>query len=141
MTRYAVRAAEWPADSDKLRHVRYEVFVREQGVPEALEWDGRDSECAHVIAEDARGEAIGCGRLLPDGHIGRMAVLRAWRGRGVGTALLARLLAAARDRGLPETILHAQLTAVRFYAAHGFRAYGPEFEEAGIVHVEMRRRL
>lgn len=141
MNGYTVRAARWPADADKLRRVRQAVFVREQGVPEALEWDGRDAQCLHVLAEDPRGQPIGCGRLLPNGHIGRMAVVASWRRRGVGAALLAQLLEAARDRGLREAILHAQLPAVPFYAAHGFRASGPEFEEAGLVHVEMRRRL
>ena len=141
MSRYSVRVARWPEDRDKLRCVRYEVFVREQGVPEALEWDGRDADCLHVLAEDAHGAAIGCGRLLPDGHIGRMAVLPAWRRRGIGAALLAQLLDGARRRGLRQAILHAQTSAAPFYAAHGFRVSGPEFMEAGLAHVEMRKTL
>ena len=71
-------------------------------MPDELEWDGIDADCRHALAEDAAGRPIGCGRLLPDGHIGRMAVLRDWRGRGVGAALLARLIAEARARRARE---------------------------------------
>ncbi|MGH8110429.1 MAG: GNAT family N-acetyltransferase [Rhodanobacteraceae bacterium] len=79
---------------------------------------------------------------LPDaGRIARMAVLRDWRGRGVGTALLRTLIEQARARGLPEVSLHAQCDAVPFYQRHGFSRTGAEFEEAGIAHVCMRRAL
>jgi predicted GNAT family N-acyltransferase len=114
------------------------VFVEEQGVPEALEWDGRDDTSLHLIAEDASGQAIGTARLLPDGRIGRMAVLPSSRGAGVGGAMLQALLAEARQRGLREVHLHAQSSAVSFYQYHGFQADGAVFEEAGIPHQAMR---
>jgi predicted GNAT family N-acyltransferase len=139
--RYTIREASWAQDGPRLRAVRYEVFVREQGVPEALEWDGMDPACRHVVAETAAGEAIGTGRLLPDGHIGRMAVAKSWRRDGVGSALLERLVAMARARGDRLVVLHAQSYAVAFYRRAGFEAFGAEFMEAGIAHVEMRKRL
>ncbi len=133
-----VRAADWDVDRAALRAVREQVFVREQGVPIELEWDEFDPLCQHVVAE-AAGQAIGAGRLLPDGHIGRMAVLEPWRGQGVGSALLKSLLQVARDRGIRRVRLNAQSRAVAFYARHGFVAEGEEFIEAGIPHRSMWR--
>jgi len=135
--RFRVRPATWPRDADALRAIRHAVFVVEQHVPEALEWDGFDAECAHAIALDTTGSPIGCARLLRDGHIGRMAVLQRYRGRGVGTALLQRLIALARERGHDHAILNAQAHAQPFYARFGFVAEGLEFTEAGIPHRKM----
>ena len=131
---FSVLPAEWNAHCDPLRTVRRAVFVDEQGVPEALEWDELDGLCRHVLAVDARGEGIGAGRLTPDGRIGRMAVLKAWRGKGVGSAILVALLQAAEREGRTTVTLHAQTHAIGFYARHGFAAEGPEFLEADIPH-------
>jgi predicted GNAT family N-acyltransferase len=138
---FVVRVTDWHADTPALRHVRRTVFIDEQRVPENLEWDEIDARCVHALAEDARGAAIGCGRLLPDGHIGRVAVLAAWRGRGVGDALLSRLVDLARERGHARAILNAQVQAMPFYARHGFAAEGAPFDEAGIAHQVMTRAL
>ncbi len=138
---FAVRRADWQRDRVSLAAIRREVFVVEQHVPEAEEWDAMDAVCHHVIALSDDGAAIGTGRLLTDGRIGRMAVLKGWRGRGVGNALLAELIAMARDEGHRESRLHAQTHALAFYRQHGYVAVGDEFIEAGIPHVEMRLRL
>jgi predicted GNAT family N-acyltransferase len=138
---FRVRLADWQRDAEALRAIRHAVFVVEQRVPAELEWDGIDSACRHAIAENSRGEAIGCGRLLADGHIGRMAVRAPWRGRGVGAALLGRLVELARETGLRRVVLNAQTHALPFYGRHGFVAQGPEFDEAGIPHREMVRDL
>ena len=135
---FAVRRATWATDSAVLAAIRREVFVVEQRVPESEEWDDRDAVSEHVIALASDGSAIGTGRLLPDGHIGRMAVLPPWRGRGVGSALLTELIAMARERGCSETRLHAQTHALAFYRKHGYTPLGEEFMDAGIPHVEMR---
>lgn len=135
---FRVRTADWSADRERLRAVREEVFVAEQGVPIELEWDEIDPLCQHVLAEDAEGHPIGTGRLLPDGHVGRMAVLSGWRGRGVGSALLRALMTIAAARGLREVVLNAQVQACDFYARHGFVAEGLVFAEAGIPHQCMR---
>jgi predicted GNAT family N-acyltransferase len=138
---FRVRLADWASDEPRLKAIRYRVFVVEQRVPEELEWDGIDAGCRHALAEDLAGNVIGCGRLLPDGHIGRMAVDAAWRGQGVGTALLECLVDWARSLGYPRLILNAQVQAMPFYARHGFTPSGPEFEEAGIAHQAMEQPL
>jgi predicted GNAT family N-acyltransferase len=123
-----------------LRRIRYDVFVVEQGVPEVLEWDDADLVSVHALAEAGR-EPIGCARLLPDGHIGRVAVVRAWRHHGVGTALMQALIRVARERGDAAVIVNAQVAAMPFYAREGFEATGGIFEEAGIPHRVMTRTL
>lgn len=137
----AIRIVDWTQGMADLRAVRLAVFVVEQGIPEELEWDADDALSAHALAEDAAGAAIGCGRLLPDGHIGRMAVRAPWRGRGVGAALLERLVALARERGHSQVVLNAQTQAMPFYARHGFAPIGAPFAEAGIAHHAMARTL
>ncbi len=138
---FTVRLAEWPRDAASLRALRHEVFVVEQQVPASLEWDGSDGDCRHALAEDATGAAIGCGRLLPDGHIGRMAVRAPWRGRGVGAAVLRRLVQLATELGYAHVVLNAQTHAEPFYARHGFTPCGDVFMEAGIPHRTMERLL
>jgi predicted GNAT family N-acyltransferase len=135
---FTVRRADWERDRESLRRVRTAVFVDEQSVPPTLEWDGLDDDCLHVLAEDSRGAPIGTGRLLSDGHIGRMAVLAAWRGRGVGGAILSELLRCAAGQGLTEVVLNAQTHAVGFYARYGFSTEGVAFLDAGIEHQRMR---
>ncbi|HVO87882.1 MAG TPA: GNAT family N-acetyltransferase [Casimicrobiaceae bacterium] len=138
---YTVRLADWEDDRAALREVRNDVFIVEQRVPAELEWDDMDARSRHALAEDARGYAIGCARLLPDGHIGRVAVRASWRKRGVGAALVTRLIELARELEHPELILNAQTHALPFYARFGFAVSGAPFEEAGIPHREMRLRL
>ena len=89
----------------------------------------------------AQGVPIGCGRLLPDGHIGRVAVLSDWRGQGVGAALLVRLIDLAKARGDKRVLLNSQVQAMPFYARYGFAPTGEQFLEAGIPHQTMVRPL
>lgn len=121
--------------------IREQVFIREQHVPVELEWDGEDESAMHLLAEDAAGQAIGTARLLPDGHIGRVAVLAAWRGRGVGNALMRRMLQLAKNNGHREVFLDAQVDAIDFYLGLGFAVEGEVFMDAGIPHRHMQRRL
>lgn len=120
--------------------IRFEVFVNEQRVPAEIELDEADKDCLHAVAFEGAA-AVGTGRLLPDGHIGRMAVLKTHRSKGVGAAMLKRLIQAARERGDREVALSAQVHAVPFYRAHGFVDEGEVYEEAGIAHQAMRLRL
>lgn len=135
-----VRDADWQVDGDVLRAIREAVFVREQAVPADLEWDEFDAPSHHALAF-AGDTPIGTGRLLADGHIGRMAVLRAWRGQGAGSALLTHLMRIARVRGMKRVQLNAQVQAVSFYLSHGFAVEGEEFPDAGIAHRKMWRAL
>ncbi len=133
--------ADYERDVAMLRAIREPVFVQEQNVPLDMEWDELDPLSRHVLALDAGGQPIGTGRLTPEQRIGRMAVLPDWRGRGVGEALLQRLIDLARELGYATIELHAQVSAIGFYERNGFAAYGEEFEEAGIRHRHMRRTL
>jgi predicted GNAT family N-acyltransferase len=136
-TTYRIRRADWERDAPALQAIRRQVFVREQQVPEALEWDGLDTEAVHVIAEGADGEPLGTARLLPSGQIGRMAVLAAHRRQGIGRALLLELVRSAGADALPDLFLNAQTHALPFYARLGFAPEGEAFDEAGIPHRRM----
>lgn len=118
--------------------IRLEVFVQEQRVPIEMEQDEMDPLSLHAVAYDSDGKAIATGRLLPDGHIGRMAVLADLRGHGLGSALLEALMAEAAKRGDRAVVLNAQTHAEPFYRRYGFTREGEEFMEAGIPHIEMR---
>ncbi len=138
--KFSVRPADWHIDGEVLRALREEVFIREQSVPAEMEWDEFDEQSRHVVAI-ADGVPIGTGRLLPDGHIGRMAVLRKWRGQGVGSALLTTLMETARNLGMSRVVLNAQIQALPFYLRHGFQVRGEEFLDAGIAHRRMWRDI
>jgi predicted GNAT family N-acyltransferase len=120
--------------------IRFTVFCEEQGVPREIELDEHDGPSVHAIAYEGT-QAVGTARLLPDGHIGRMAVLKDWRGKGIGGLMLQKLVECAKARGDREIVLSAQVHAVPFYRANGFVEEGGEYLEAGIGHQEMRRRL
>src|SRR5690606_24039546 len=137
----AVALADYAREHADVHAVRTTVFVEGQGVPAELERDALDPVSAHGLARTADGTPVGTARLTPDRRIGRMAVLEAYRGRGIGEALLEALVAHARARGWPEVSLHAQLHALPFYARAGFVPCGPVFSEAGIDHRLMVRRL
>ena len=140
-----VRTGTWDELGREAREIRTEVFVDEQRIPAAMEWDDADTGSVHAVAFNRFGTALGTGRLLEHvpgvAKIGRMAVRQTVRGGSVGRAVLDALLLVARQRGDCEAILHAQMSAASFYERAGFTARGPTFEEAGIPHVEMVRSL
>jgi predicted GNAT family N-acyltransferase len=137
---FSVETSDWSNEADRaaLCAVREEVFVHEQNVPPEMEVDEDDPRSLHVLARAPDGTVIAAGRLTPAGQIGRMAVLKDWRDRGVGSALLQLLLEQARTRGMKEVRLHAQADATGFYLKHGFETAGDDFMEAGILHRPMR---
>ncbi len=137
---FTLEITHWQDSEADLKAVRRAVFIEEQQIPEVEEWDDEDAVCRHLLARIA-GRAVGTGRLLADGKIGRMAVLAEARAGGLGSALLQRLLALARADGHREVYLHAQVTALSFYAAHGFIAEGTVFDECDIPHQRMRQAL
>jgi len=134
---FTIRQAHWPDDRALLRRVREPVFVEEQGVPLEMEWDDDDIMAYHLIALDGEQRPIGTARLLGSGQIGRMAVVPDWRRRGVGRALLSRLLERAEAVGPQKLFLHAQTEAEGFYAKAGFTPVGKVFLEADIPHRKM----
>jgi predicted GNAT family N-acyltransferase len=136
---FQIVTGTWIDLREPASRIRTTVFVAEQGVPAELELDANDAHCVHALALDGQGQAIGTGRLLPDGHIGRMAVSREQRGLGVGRALMHTLIEAAAARGMGELALNAQSYAAPFYCQFGFTNTGPEFYEAGLPHQAMCR--
>lgn len=140
-----VRTGGWDELGEAAGGIRRTVFIEEQRIPPDLEWDGADAGCTHAVAFNRFGVPLGTGRLLEHvpgvAKIGRMAVLAPMRGGHVGRAVLDALMDAARRQGFGEAVLHAQLTAAPFYARAGFTERGPRFDEAGIAHVEMVKKL
>ena len=138
---FSITVANWQRDHPALKKIRSEVFIQEQSVPRALEWDGLDDTALHLIATAEIGEPIATARLLIDGHIGRVAVLKAWRNRGIGTALMHEIIHQAELLGYKQLELAAQIQAIPFYEKLGFIAYGDNFMDAGIPHRNMRKTL
>jgi predicted GNAT family N-acyltransferase len=141
MAAFTIIETDWTHDAPRLAAIRRAVFIEEQGVPETMEWDADDAAAVHFLALADDATPIGCARLLPDGHLGRMAVLPDWRRLGVGRALLVAALGAARGRGHTLLMLSAQTQAAEFYARAGFVSVGEPYEEAGIPHVAMQKAL
>ncbi|WP_217473855.1 GNAT family N-acetyltransferase [Stutzerimonas stutzeri] len=139
MSEIEVRIADWQRDNADLRRIRETVFIAEQSVPPELEWDADDAEAVHFLALES-GYPIGTARLLSDGHIGRVSVLRDWRGMHVGGALMKAVIQEAERRGLNEQRLTAQVHATAFYERLGFEVVSDEFLEAGLPHVDMLRK-
>ena len=136
---WRLQIGDWPTLQAKAAPIRLEVFVHEQQVPLEEEIDALDAECIHAVVFDIQGCALATGRLLPDGRIGRMAVLKAVRGQGLGSAVLNALMQQARQKGFGEVVLSAQTHAQGFYLRHGFVPEGAEYLDANIPHVSMRK--
>ena len=143
-----IKIGTWQALGSGAQQVRTEVFVQEQRIPLEMEWDDADATAVHALAVNRLGQPVATGRLLQPAagqpgvaKIGRMAVSRVLRGSSLGRDILQMLMGAARQRGDHEVCLHAQRSAQGFYARLGFVPRGEAFEEAGIAHIEMFKRL
>jgi len=138
MNKIRVRVADWQKDIAEIRRIRETVFIAEQSVPPELEWDADDATAVHFLAFEGD-YPIGTARLLADGTIGRISVLKDWRGLKVGDALMHAVIAEAQARDLKQQTLSAQVHATPFYERLGFKVVSEEFLEAGIPDVEMVR--
>ena len=137
---FRIELLDWEKAQPVAGPIRFAAFVEEEGAT-GVELDDEDPKCVHAVAFDGDGKAVGTGRLLPDGRIGRMAVKQEWRRQGVGAELLKALIEAARQKGHKEITLSAQLQAAEFYREQGFEAEGKVYQEAGILHQLMRKKL
>jgi predicted GNAT family N-acyltransferase len=136
----SIQITHWDEAKSQVMPIRHEVFIKEQEVPEELEWDEFDQYALHAIVKKDQ-EVIGTARLIIDkanARIGRMAIQKKYRQQGIGQKLLSILIQTAKEKGAQECILHAQTHAIAFYAKSDFEPNGPIFDEAGIPHVEMR---
>jgi len=138
---FTVSLINWHDGEPLLRSVREAVFIGEQGVSAQLEWDGQDEMCRHALALSHQGDAIGCGRILANGHIGRIAVLPEWREQKVGTAIMEALLDYARENDYKQVDVDAQTHAVPFYHRFDFAESGEVFMDAGLPHIKMFLKL
>jgi len=137
--RLRVKRVFSPKELEKAFAIRTRVFVKEQGVPEEIEMDRDDKRAVHFLALEGN-KAVGTARLVMRhgiAKIGRMAVLKNYRRKGIGTKLLRRAIVIARRRGAQNIYLHAQVPVIGFYQAMAFRCVGPVFREAGIAHQKM----
>ncbi len=133
-----VKQVKWQDRESYLRRIRTIVFIEEQNIPEEMEWDEHDETCTHVIV-DINGDYIATGRLLETGQIGRMAVLKSYRQRGIGSKILKKLLFIADEKLMKEVFLHSQVNAIGFYKKFGFEEEGSIFDDAGIPHQKMKK--
>jgi len=138
---FTVHLISWHDGEPLLRSIREKVFIQEQGVPAELEWDGKDEACHHALALTANGEAVGCGRITPDGHIGRVAVMPEWRHKRIGSAILELLVDYARTQHYDQVELNAQVQVMPLYKSFGFEAKGKVFMDANIPHRKMTLKL
>ncbi len=136
-----VELTSWDAARKQLSDIRYRVFVEEQGIPVEEEIDDQEPAASHWLAYNEDGVAIGTARMLPNGCIGRMAVVREQRERGVGSAIMRHIINHAIREKIPELTLSSQLGAIPFYEGFGFIAEGPAYSECGIEHRKMRLSL
>ena len=135
-----ISTVSWSDRQANLVSVRRPVFIEEQSIPESIELDDKDPDCFHVIACDESGAPIGTARIDTNGKIGRMAVLREYRRLGVGREMLRAIMDYGRASGITDFHISAQISAAGFYKKMGFEPSGDEFQEAGIQHINMRRR-
>jgi len=137
---YTLKLTRWDKDQKNLSEVRRIVFIEEQQVPEELEWDDDDKSSVHILVTD-NDAPIATGRIKMDGHIGRMAVLKDYRDKGVGSAVLKALIDFSKTLKMKSVYLHAQTSAILFYEKHGFKTSSEEFMDAGIPHKTMKMDL
>lgn len=138
---YQLRSTTWEKDKAALSSIRRTVFIEEQRVPEELEWDEYDKSSLHILITLKDNTPIATGRMKPDGHIGRMAVLEEFRKTGIGTVIMKELLTEANKLKLKKLYLHAQTVAIPFYEKLGFTTCSDIFMDAGIPHKSMQLYL
>tara|TARA_R110002095_G_scaffold214379_1_gene206336 strand:+ start:2262 stop:2702 length:441 start_codon:yes stop_codon:yes gene_type:complete len=138
---FTITMGNWETVGIFAKPVRLAVFVAEQGVPSSLEIDPLEHIYQHFIVFDAEQKPFATARMSDDGKFGRMAVLRAYRGMGVGRLLLETVCQQASAMGIKSIYCHAQTDATGFYQKNGFLTQGEEFEEAGIAHIKMHKKL
>lgn len=121
-------------------NIRTTVFMDEQGIDSSIDFDDLDEVATHILVF-FQNKAIATGRMLDDGHIGRIAVLKAYRKQGVGAKVVQALLANAQVKGFSRVYLGSQIHVTDFYKKLGFTICGEVFMDAGLEHIEMERYL
>ena len=138
--KYHIEVLNWQSElQGQLKVVREEVFIKEQHVPLYIEWDEYDETAIHLLAVDTQGQAVGCARILVDqAKIGRMGVLKTWRGHGLGCALLEKAIEICKSHHINRISLSSQTHAIKFYEKAGFMVVSEPYIDANIWHVDMQ---
>lgn len=141
LAKTAIIEGNWDALKPQLILVRTEVFIEEQRVPAYIEWDELDAVAIHLLALDEKNQPIGCARILKHGRVGRMAVVKSWRGSGLGNALLKKAIEVCRRLNMPKINISSQTHAIQFYEKAGFVVTSEAYIDANIWHVDMALSL
>lgn len=140
MSEYIIKSGSWAELKSDAAQIRREVFIREQSIPEQDEWDDQDAVSLHFIVYDLNHEQsqpIATARLLENNSIGRVAVLKVYRGRGLGQLIMQHIIAHAQTEKRPSLKLSSQVHAIPFYETLGFIIKGEEYLDCGIPHIDM----
>ena len=144
MSNTIVRKADWQNDMVSIMRIREAVFINEQNIPAEQEWDDLDSQATHFLSIDGN-YAMGTARLTKEseecGRVGRVAVLKDWRGLDIGEAIIQAMIQEAKLQGFKMLTLSAQKHVIKFYQRFGFEAIGHEFLEVGIPHFDMNYKI
>jgi len=138
MANFYIKQVTWASHEAELRLIREQVFIVEQHVPVWVEWDSYDATAIHLLAFDEKHQPIACTRILQTGRVGRMAVFKAWRGVGVGKALLLKAVEICKKSNFKQVILSSQTHAVAFYEKAGFEVISEAYIDVNIWHVDMQ---
>lgn len=133
---FSVKYGSWDQLQQDAKLIRKLVFISEQNIPEQDEWDDQDAISQHFVVYD-QNQPIATARLLANNSVGRVAVLKAYRGQGIGRLIMLEIIAYAQAQKRPSLQLSSQVHAVSFYEKLGFSIQGDEYDECGIPHIEM----
>lgn len=140
MSEFNVVTGDWEQLQQDAKHIREQVFILEQEIAPEDEWDDQDPISIHFVVYDGV-LPIATARLLVDDHIGRVAVLAAYRSQGIGKLVMQQIIALAQQQQRKELVLSSQVHATEFYSGLGFQVQGESYLDCGIPHVDMSMRL
>ncbi len=136
MSEFTVVVGDWHSLQQHAQHIRELVFVLEQDIAPEDEWDDQDPISTHFVVYDAD-QPIATARLLSNDHVGRVAVLKEYRSKGIGKLVMQEIIALAKQQQRKELILSSQVHATQFYSGLGFAVQGESYLDCGIPHVDM----
>ena len=140
MTPFTICTGSWDELQNDAKLIREQVFIQEQNIPVAEEWDAQDAVALHFVVYD-QAQPIATARLLQNHSIGRVAVLKAYRGQGIGKLLMLEMIQQAKHEQRKFLKLSSQVHAIQFYAGLGFQVQGDEYLDCGIAHIDMYLKL
>jgi len=138
---YQYDNVNWLASADEIMDVRRKVFVIEQRFHKEIVCDHIDHKCFHILVRDENNQAIGCGRLSPDGRVSKIAVIISHRSIGIGSRILGELIKLAKQSHIDNLTLNAETDLTKFYFQKKFSVDGPVYMKQGVPHQRLVKRL